>query len=269
MDKKPISKLAYASLMLNLLPLFITNILAVILGVIALVKIRREPNTGIYNMRGRSAAIMGIIFGCIIILAFLLFLPHVDFWPLAANETDAIGTLKAIGKSEIVWLQKDYDGNGIKDFWTYDVACLYRIQQSGTTNKVELIDISAARADAYRAPMWLFGKIPLLAQIEDDSLIPKKGYYFQAMFKDETGNSYNQNTVGTNKIKATNSYKYAFVAYPAVYGKTGIRTFIINESGVIYGQDTKGDSDKIILDWPGIDPVQVKGTDGKSWHIVE
>ena len=38
-------------------------------------------------------------------------------------------------------------------------------------------------------------------------------------------------------ITATNEREYCFVAYQAVYGKSGIKNFIVNEDGKIYSAD--------------------------------
>ena len=45
---------------------------------------------------------------------------------------------------------------------------------------------------------------------------------------------------------------YGFCVYPADYGKDGVRTFIVNEEGVVYGMDTDG---KPVDTWPGADPT--------------
>jgi hypothetical protein len=112
------------------------------------------------------------------------------------------------------------------------------------------IDIGFAKADAQPADSKIFA-----GKIEDWSGIkpqPKSGYFFRAM------SGYNQNEV--NGVNATNSYAFAFVAYPAEYGKTGKRTFIINESGTVYSKDTGSDANKIVLQWP---------TDMSGWKQPE
>ena len=209
------------------------------------------------------------LFALLIILDPLLSCPQHNI--ISANETSAIVALKDIIKAEMIWHTKDFDGNGISDFWTYDLSCLYRIKSSETSAESDLIDIATAKADAHPAPIGFFGSTPLLTQIENDKFIPKRGYYFQAMLIDETGKPYNQNIVGANKIQAANSSRFAFVAYPAVYGKTGKRTFITDESGMIYWKDTESDTNKIILDWPNKRQFQDRNdyTESKLWRIEE
>ena len=87
------------------------------------------------------------------------------------------------------------------------------------------------------------------------------------MTKDPKGNNYNQNVVGN--VTATNDRGYAFVAYPVVYGKTGTKTFIVNQAGKTYSTDCGGDDKKIVLQWPADNPTTVKGPGGRNWEIVQ
>ena len=54
---------------------------------------------------------------------------------------------------------------------------------------------------------------------------------------------------------------FAFCAYPASYGNTGVRTFIVNEAGVVYQNDLG--SSGAIAQWPSTDPTTV------GWTAVE
>jgi hypothetical protein len=197
----------------------------------------------------------------------------------AANEASAITVLKVLEMQEKSWCQGDTDGNGIKDYWTLDVSTFYRLYRNDGRTKLKLIDISLARADsaAYsrnNPTPFNFGNESGL-DLEDWShpdVTPtaKSGYRFQAMLLDENGLPYNKNPIGKNGIKACNSTKFAFVAYPQVYPTSGINTFIINEKGIIYQTDPNTDGDgKIVLQWPGADPTEVKGPGGKLWSVAE
>jgi hypothetical protein len=216
-----------------------------------------------------------IIIELIIIVALMLipsFLPHhghgISFEDYTRNN------LRFLVFSEVLWRQEDIDGNGKQDYWTYDISCFYRMYRSDNKTKVEAIDISFARTD--RIPAMLSGETNPFGQpaIEDWSLLAQKlssqgGYYYQVMLRDENGQLYNQNEVGTKKIRAANDSKFAFVAYPAVYGTSTVRTFIVNEQGMIYAIDTGSDDNKIILQWPGPDPTKVTGPNGQKWYIVQ
>lgn len=183
----------------------------------------------------------------------------------SANEISAVSSLKTIAKAEALWYQQDADGNGIKDYWTYDVSGLCRMLRADGLTKCEFISIDLANADASPAEVDIFGNNKLSFRL-NTAIMPKYGYLFEAMTWDENNEPYNQETV--NDIPATNRTKFAFVAYPKTYGSTGSKTFIINESGAAYEVDPGSDQNKIILQWPGIDPSEVAGPSGKKWAIV-
>ncbi|MEW6025738.1 MAG: DUF2950 family protein [Planctomycetota bacterium] len=174
---------------------------------------------------------------------------------IPANEAAAIASLRVLTVSESVWYQQDPDGNGIKDYWTYDVSCLHRMFRADKTTKVAFISLDLARADSSPAETGDFGERPLIEDWLTVALAPKNGYYFQAMELDENGEPYNQVEAGETGIKATNKIKFGFVAYPAEYGKAGRRTFIVNEQGTVYAIDVNPDIYGIALQWPaGDDP---------------
>lgn len=209
----------------------------------------------------------------VIIISLIAFVGSEILFPyIYPLENDsAIGMLKTLVSCEDTWRQQDFDRNGIKDYWTYDVSCFHRMYHKDKETKVNFIDIAFAKADgAPRVDANIFGSDLTLEDWSSAAFTTaKRGYYYRAMLTDEDGNPYNQNEVGEKKIKATNSNKFAFVAYPAVYGTTGLRTFIVNELGHIYGTDCRSDANKIILHWPGKDPTKVKGPGGTFWQIAE
>ncbi|MFA5793612.1 MAG: hypothetical protein WC980_00880 [Candidatus Brocadiia bacterium] len=191
----------------------------------------------------------------------------------------AISALRALAVHEDYWKQNDIDGNGIKDFWTLDISCLHRLYQKDGKNKIDLIDASFARADDNPYARGVLNPFNLNnaggMDMEDWSLpkfskASKYGYVFRAIALDEDGVFYNQNPVGHNNVKAGNSNKFAFAAYPEHYPMSGKDVYIINESGKVYATDPGTDEDrKIVLKWPGIDPTKVKGPGNKSWVLVK
>ena len=48
---------------------------------------------------------------------------------------------------EATWRQGDYDRNGIKDYWTYDISGFNRMYRTDGETLVAAIDISFAEAD--------------------------------------------------------------------------------------------------------------------------
>lgn len=182
-----------------------------------------------------------------------------------ANEISAVASLRNIAKAEAVWRQQDADGNGQEDYWTYDVSGLYRILRADGLTKCEFIPLDIASADASPADAEIFGD-SRLAQRLSAKTMSKYGYLFEAMAYDESGELYNQEMI--NNIPAANKTKFAFIAYPETYGKTGSKIFIINESGTVYETDPGSNQAKTILQWPGPDPAEVTGPAGVNWSIV-
>ena len=118
-------------------------------------------------------------------------------------------------------------------------------------------------ADAAPAPDDLFGGEPRLYSFSDIKPTPYQGYFLRAMLFDESGNAYNQVTAGVSAVVVANRNKFGFVAYPALYGETGRRTFIISQRGTVYHKDMGSDAAKIVLHWPGEDPKE------HGWEWVE
>lgn len=175
------------------------------------------------------------------------------------GEACAISGLKMLCSLENIWRQQDCDGNGIRDYWTYDISCFNRMYRADGITKVNLIDISFARADANPAGDNAFNAPPAIEPWSTGttqlSSASKSGYFFRAMLKDEQGN-YKVNPVGTNinTVAAAHNSKFAFVAYSHRFGKT----FIVNQDGKVYSINS-GDN-KIILEWPS-NPVS------KGWQL--
>ena len=62
-----------------------------------------------------------IVIAIIAIIAAIA-IPNLLRSRVAANEQNAAANLRSIIVIEATWRQGDYDGNGVKDFWTADVA---------------------------------------------------------------------------------------------------------------------------------------------------
>ena len=114
----------------------------------------------------------------------------------SGNERAAPHVIATLCSAEALFRWEDRDGNGIKDYWTADVAGLYRYG---------LISREIAEADT--APL-----VPLVP-----TPIPYKGYYFRALVADDfeiPSVPYRQ--VTDLKSGAVHHLeKFGFVAYPA------------------------------------------------------
>lgn len=157
---------------------------------------------------------------------------------LQRNEQSAVMLLKQIAVAEVDFRSNDRDENRILDFWTADVVGLYTLVPVGGGRPIQLIERALAEAD---------GALP--------NPRPYRGYLFRALDVDEEGNRYRQDTLGKPGVKPERNYsKFAFCAYPAVYGRTGRLTFVINEGNTVFNVDNEG---KPILTFPS-DPILIQ-----------
>jgi hypothetical protein len=170
----------------------------------------------------------------------------------AANERNAWASLKTLATAEADFRANDRDNNKVNDFWVGDVAGLYTID--GGSGMIKLIEVSIALADG--APLEkgaAGGKIPALTDVGQPG--PKAGYYFRVMTHDTSNGKselYAQDT-DAKMGKVHNTSSFGFCAYPAEYGVTGTRTFIINEGNVLFSKDTAGEP---VHEWPSNDELK-------------
>jgi len=146
------------------------------------------------------------------------------------NERKASQALKTLASAQADFRGNDRDGNRIQDFWTGDVAGLYRFG---------LIPRELAEADG--SPLEPLVPLP----------VPYHGYFFRVMQKDERGQPYQEDSDGSGK-KIHNAAKFGFVALPARPGKTGNFFFIINEGNTIFRRPL---GEPIPLKWPDQDDL--------------
>lgn len=161
----------------------------------------------------------------------------------AGDERMASACLKTLATAQADFRSNDRDNNRVNDFWTGDVASLYALVPAGGTEPIKLIELSVAAADG--APLEEGAAIEKFAERQ-----PKAGYHFRMMLKDNSGGTpqeYQQDTDGKG-AKTRNTSRFGICAYPAEYGVTGTRTYILNEGNTIFCKDTGGEP---VLEWPG------------------
>jgi len=166
-----------------------------------------------------------------------------------ANERKASTSLQTLAAAEADFRSNDRDGNRVNDFWTGDVAGLYTLKDPDG-NMIKLIELGVALADA--APLGAgAAQGRYVAPSTLGTLRPKAGYYFRAMTHDtSSGKSepYAISTGGEPDLgKVHHLSSFGFCAYPAEYGVSGTRTFIINEGNTIAWKDTMGEP---VLEFP-------------------
>src|SRR5262249_36477250 len=126
------------------------------------------------------------------------------------NERSAAIIIKTLTSSEADFRQHDKDGNGVQDFWTGDVAGLFRFG---------CIADGLANADA--APLVPHGPAP----------VPLHGYYYKALRMDLSIFPPQHYAMDTDQEtgKVHNEERFGFVAYPENPGVSGNFMFLVNE----------------------------------------
>lgn len=149
-------------------------------------------------------------------------------WPLlqeqlwkqrGANESKAAARIKSMAAAEAVFRSNDLDRNGIPDFWTGDVAGLFRFG---------LIEREVALADL--RPLVPLTPVP----------IPTGGYYYVALDVDDSVSPplpYRQTTDPVSG-RVHHLSRFGFMAIPARPGLTANAVVMINEENSLWAYRT-------------------------------
>lgn len=153
------------------------------------------------------------------------------------NELATYDTLIYLVEAEQNLHLEDADRNGKRDYWVSDVSGLYRLTNA-LGKQICLIKKDIAMAD--NDPASPSDKPPVGPELTDTP-VPYNGYYYAVIPYDAHGKEYAQDSNGDN-LAYENPYSFAFCAFPAEYGVTGNKTFVINEKGKVYWKDIGGES---------------------------
>ena len=171
----------------------------------------------------------------------------------ASNERNASTTLKTFCSAQAYFRANDRDGNRVNDYWSADVSGLYRITiplGRGKGEAIRLIERLGATADAHPViSLEKAGQLQSAEGLHASGFValgkpsPKAGYWFAAVksYEDEQGNVKKYNTGNGRNLS-----RFGITAYPAEYGKTGKRTFVVNEGNTVFWKDTNGAAPKVI-----------------------
>jgi hypothetical protein len=143
------------------------------------------------------------------------------------NEWNAIAALKTISTAEADFRANDRDGNRVHDFWTMDISGLYRFENTLYLGQIKLIEHAVACADAAPA-----GSLPGMGP-----LLPSKpfhGYWFKMLPVASSANG-------------RSLTEFAATAWPAEYGVSGRRTFVVNQLNTILAKELDGVAASV---WP-------------------
>lgn len=155
---------------------------------------------------------------------------------IAENEKHAISALKSVTSAQADFRANDRDSDRVNNFWVQDLAGLYGLDggtgapaKEGSANLIKLIEPGLAAADATEGRL----EYPGMPSGDPEAF---EGYYFAALKFEVIGGI----TETLNDGKGRNPDCFAYIAYPAEYGVTGKRSFIVNEDNTIWCRDLEG-----------------------------
>jgi len=167
----------------------------------------------------------------------------------SSYERGASTSLKTIAVAEADFRTNDRDGNGVNDFWTFDVKGLYTMTNCAVAGKaggtvdppIRLIELSLACADSDPAIAPAGGECMDITQL--GVVAAKAGYWYCALQVDgglplNTDATYRQDTAGNLAMGSChNMGRYGVVCFPesATFGKF---VYVLNEGNTIYRSAT-------------------------------
>lgn len=172
---------------------------------------------------------------------------------IGRNELNVIDSLHAFVDAQREYAAKDRDGDGTLEFAQRFMSSpgkhdgLYWEKKEGEEDSPLGPLVAKASAMGYGT------------KERSEKPAPFHGYYFKilkAQGPHATGGAYDYVAKGKMLLG------FAFLAYPAKYGSSGIMTFIVNQEGVVYQKDLGKNTAKVAKAMKRYDP-------DKTWKKVE
>jgi hypothetical protein len=166
---------------------------------------------------------------------------------IGRNELDVLRVLRACVQAQREYASQDRDGDEVREF-------------------AQRIASSPGQTDGLYWPWRLNGEFsplgPLVALARSEGYSrssrdgtatrqPFHGYYFKLLTrqgKHAPGGKYNY-VINDNMIGG-----FAFIAWPAAYGESGVMTFIVNQQGRVYQRDLGDATDRTASRMKAYDP---------------
>ncbi|HXX81318.1 MAG TPA: DUF2950 domain-containing protein [Thermodesulfovibrionales bacterium] len=172
---------------------------------------------------------------------------------IGGNELKVINSLHAFVEAQSEYAFKDLDGNGKLSF-------AQKFMSSKGKHDGLYWDTKEGEEDSPLGPFVANASlIGYGTKGRSEKPEPFFGYYFRilkAQGPHAIGGTYDY------VVKGNMILGFAFVAYPAKYGSSGIMTFIVNQEGVVYQKDLGKDTEKLAKAIKRYDP-------DKTWAKVE
>jgi hypothetical protein len=144
---------------------------------------------------------------------------------IGENELGAIQTCLAIVDAQREYAAMDRDGNGLLE---------YAQKLNSTEGKMDGLYWEVKQGDNLSPLGPLVAKARNEGYKKGEKPVPYRGYFFRILTsqgKDAHGGAYSY------LVKDKMVGGFALVAYPASYGVSGVKTFIVNHEGVVYEKD--------------------------------
>ena len=164
---------------------------------------------------------------------------------IGKNELDTIQTMLAIVDAQLEYAMEDHDEDGLREYarkFKSDPGkkngLFWETQEGEKPSPLGPL-VAEARKAGYGEEK----------STGDPS--PYNGYYYRmltAQGNHAPGGAFNY------MVKEKLIGGFAVIAYPAVYGNSGIMTFMVNHEGVVYEKDLGKDTAKIGDEWETFDP---------------
>ncbi len=164
------------------------------------------------------------------------------------SQERARDRLEQLHRTEMEFRRTDPDRNGANDFWTADVSGLYRLKPRGRPIACVPGDIAAEDGSPLKEDSAL-GAMPRAADY--------RVYLLLAVSLDSEGKPLGTDTDGSGRAWR-NRARFAFCAYPAVYGRGRRNTYLMDQTGTIWMKDTGG---KAVERFPS-------NPEGDQWSVV-
>lgn len=162
---------------------------------------------------------------------------------IGANELHAIAVCAALAEAQREYFSVDRDGDGVQEYATRIASSAG--QRDGLHWADTAAPVAAADGEATIEAPAPVG--PALAKASGDLPLqqrtPYHGYLYRALRRQgpgAPGGARDFATGGAGGGTATGGF--AFLAYPAVYGVTGVATFMVGADGVVYEFDLGPDT---------------------------
>jgi len=169
---------------------------------------------------------------------------------IGANELDAIGACSAFVTAQYEYASEDHNSNGVREYAQKMISSpgtkdgLFWPASSDETESPIAAQVTKAIAEGYTKT--------------GDKPMPYRGYYFRILKSQGK-----QAPGGANDylVRGMMIGGFGLIAWPVEYGISGIKTFMVNQDGVIYERDLGVNTAETAQSMMQFNP-------NKAWHAL-